>query len=492
MNGITEETLRKLADLASTSQGRRLPSIRQLAAKWNISAGTVQTAVRSGVAQGWLTTRPGSGIWTQGSMPSPSQLPPRLDAQCLAERIAAEIRTGKFASGQVLPAPKDYSKLLGIHPATVRKALSQLLSQNLLERNGRTWSVRRPLARNTPRSPLLLCIGASDSNGNLRMDTDPEWDFWREIQAEALRCGLEPRLATWKEGAPDPRNDVFGTIVSTWHMPDSTPLLDALLRQRHPTAVWVGNQENLPGARYRFARTLWFHDLSFGRDSGATMAEYVARLGHLQVAWISPFHASSWSQNRLFGLREALPKQIKVQEANGSWVSEWDIQKDVALDSEVLNRISLAGMDLDGERATLARPLIEAVTRERCLEHFTPRLEMVLSSGATLWVVASDLAARWCLHWLRSRGMRIPEDIALVSFDDTREATRNDLTSLRFDVQSMARTMVRQVLSSRQQHRLVTRYTGHVYERASSPILPTTPFLRAAAGPTPESAGSKA
>lgn len=475
MNGIAEETLRKLADLASASQGRRLPSIRQLAASWNVSTGTVQAAVRSGVAQGWLATRPGSGIWAQGSLPSPSLLPPRLDAQRLTEKIATEIRTGKFASGQILPAPKDYSKLLGIHPATVRKALAQLLSQNLLERSGRTWSVRRPLARSTPRSPLLLCIGVSDSNGHLRMDTDPEWDFWREIQAEALRCGLEPRLATWREGVPDPRSDVFATIVSTWHMPDSTPLLDALLRLRHPTAVWVGNQESLPGARYRFARTLWFHDLSFGRDSGATMAECVARLGHSKIAWISPFHASSWSQNRLLGLREALPKQITVHEANGNWVSEWDIQKDVALEQEVLDRISLAGTDLDGELAALARPLVEAITRDRCLKRFAPRLESALASGATLWVVASDLTARWCLRWLRSRGLRTPEDIALVSFDDTREATRNDLTSLRFDVQGMARTMVRQVLSSRQQHRLVTRYTGHVYERASSPILPTVP-----------------
>jgi DNA-binding transcriptional regulator YhcF (GntR family) len=468
MQVSASDTVGKLKDVAKASGRCRLPSIRQLAATWGLSTGAVQAAVRKAVAQGWLETRPGSGIWVHGSLPALQPPPQRLDALRLSERIASEIQAGKIASGQDLPTPKDYSKLLGIHPATVRKALAILLSQGILERRGRSWAVRRPAAKAASRSPVLLCIGAPDANGNLRMDTDPEWDFWREIQAEALRCGLEPRLITWKDALLEPGADVFGAVVSNWHMPDSTALLDTLLRLRLPASVWVANSESLPGGRYRYARTMWFHDLSFGRGSGAMMAAYVARLHHRRIAWISPFHASSWAQNRLIGLQEALPKGFSMHEANGEWVSEWDIQKDVALDPQVLGRISLAGIDHGGMLDAIARPLVEVVTRERCLEIFAPRLDAAWQSGATLWVAASDLAAQWCLHWLDSRGLQVPEDVSLVSFDDTREASRIGLTSLRFDVQAMARAMVRQILSSRQSHQLVTRYTGHVFERASS------------------------
>jgi len=78
----------------------------------------------------------------------------------------------------------------------------------------------------------------------------------------------------------------------------------------------------------------------------------------------------------------------------------------------------------------------------------------------------------WCWHWLRARGVRVPEDLAMVAFDDSREASRFGLTSLRFDVQGMARAMVRQILSSRQPHPLLTRYAGAVIGRHSSSLPP--------------------
>jgi len=116
----------------------------------------------------------------------------------------------------------------------------------------------------------------------------------------------------------------------------------------------------------------------------------------------------------------------------------------------------------------IRRPLVETITRGRCLEVFAPRLEAALESGATLWIAGSDLIAQWCLHWLGTRGLAVPRDLRLASFDDTRDATRLDLSSLRFDVQAMARAMIRQVLSSRRNHPAVTRYSGFVVERGST------------------------
>lgn len=464
MSERLDQARRRLEEVASASEGRRLPSIRELAATWGMSARTVQLAVAEAVRSGHLEARQGAGIWLRGSAPVVAMPAARLDAGRLVERLGAEIRTGQYASGRSLPPPKDLSRMHGIHVVTVRKALGMLVSQGLLERQGRAWNVCLRPSRRVLRTPVLLCIGAGDAEGNLRMDTDREWDFWREIQAEAVRCGLMPRLLPWTGELPR-LDGSFGAVVSTWHLQDSTPILDGLMRARLPAAVWVANHETLPGARYRQARTLWFHDLAFGKEAGQTMAHALAGLGHRRLAWISPFHGSVWSRNRLAGLRDGLPDGIELVEAVEGWVSEWDVQKDVHEDPLVLGRIDLAGVDHGGSLEAIARPLVEAITRDRCLEVFGPRLEAVLDSGATLWVVASDIAALWCRHWLRVRGLRPPP---MVSFDDSREASRVGLTSLRFDVQGMARAMLRQVLSSRQPHRLLTRYAGDVVVRASS------------------------
>jgi len=472
MSNLASATLQRLKDAAASSEGSRLPTIRELAATWGVGTCTVQLAVQEAVRQGWLQTRQGSGIWPLGAMPMHRALPPRLDAQRLSEKIGMEIQAGKFAAGQLLSAPKGYSMLHGIHPSTVRKAFAILVAQGVVDRQGRSWKVSHPRFKASSRAPVVLCIGAPGVDGRLRMDTDPEWDFWREIQAEAIRCGLEPRVIAWNGVFPDPGDHIFGAVVSNWHMFDSTALLDGLLRLRLPTAVWVANYEIFPGKRYPHARTMWFHDLANGRGAGVTMARYINGFDRRKVAWISPFHGSPWSKNRFAGLREALRKDVELVEINHvDWTSEWDVQKDVIIDPEVLNRLELEGVDHGGMVDVLARPLVEAVTRDRCLKIFGPRLEDALHSGATLWVAASDLVAQWCIHWLGSRGLRVPDDIAMASFDDTRTATHLDLTSLRFDVQEMARAMIRQILSSRQEHRILTHYAGQVVERASTSPL---------------------
>ncbi|MEK7394153.1 MAG: hypothetical protein AAB214_16465, partial [Fibrobacterota bacterium] len=75
-----------------------------------------------------------------------------------------------------------------------------------MKRIGRAWKILSPSVGNPNQTRVLLCIGSADPNGNLRIESDREWDFWREIQLEALRCGLEPRLVAWND-TPLPLDD---------------------------------------------------------------------------------------------------------------------------------------------------------------------------------------------------------------------------------------------------------------------------------------------
>lgn len=462
------ETLERLKQFAHSRPPGRFPSIRFLAAQWDTSPRTVQLAVQRAVQDGWLETKTGSGIWTTGSRSPHEPTRSRTESTLLAETLSERIRTGAFETNRPLPSPKDLAKEFGAHPSTVRKAYALLESRQSIERTGRIRRIAPLHESLRAKASRLLCVGAAAPDGSLRMASDREWDFWREIQLEAIRCGLQPQLVPWESGSLPLESNCLGAIVSNWHMPDCEPVLDDLLRARIPTAVWSATDDALPGKRYQDVRGIWFHNLAHGREAGKSMGAFVSSLGHPNIAWISPFHGSVWSRNRLEGLRSALPTGFQVFESTHDWVSEWDVHVEIAWSPDTLRRVDLEGIIGIEDPDAIRGPLAEALTRQRCLEIFAPRLEAALESGSTLWIAGSDLIALWCLQWLKSRGLKVPRDLHLASFDDTRDATRQGLSSLRFDVQSMARAMVRQVLSSRRHHPAVTRYSGFVVEREST------------------------
>jgi DNA-binding transcriptional regulator YhcF (GntR family) len=457
-----------LQALIRAGAARRLPSVRALAARWKCSPTTVQAVLRRARARGWIETRAGAGSWAAGRMPGQVPPPARRTAENLATELRDEIRSGRWESGARLPAPKDLAIRYGVHPATVRKAFGRLTKESLLEQRGHAWLVARP-RRHAGEQLVLLCLGAKEKEGNLRLGSDREWDFWREIQIEATRNNLRPEIHPWSGKLPDLKTRPVGAVVSTWHLPDPYPLLSALHRARLPAAVWLENPILSPARLPIQSPWLGFHDMAYGSESGAALGAHPAIRKHARIAWISPFHGAEWSRNRLDGLRRSLAKRAVLHEALGSWVSEWDFQETAWHDPEVWKRVRLDGLVNPAGTADLVRPLMEAIGRDRLFERFSPILKAAVASGSTLWVAASDWVALGCLDWLIAKGIRVPGDIALAGFDDSREAMRRGLTSVRFDAQMMARGMVRQLLFSDTGRPRAIHYEGTVLVRGSTP-----------------------
>ena len=420
-------------------------------------------------SRGWIETRPGGGSWAAGRMPRALEPRSRPGAASLASELREEIRSGRWASGERLPPPKDLAAGRGLHAATVRKALYRLAGESVLERLGRAWRVARP-RRRTAGAAVLLCLGARDPEGGLRLGSDREWEFWREIQAEATRNGLHPEVRPWEGRLPALDSRQVGAVVSTWHMPDPHPLLSALHRLRLPTAVWLEHPLLTPRRLPDRSPWLGFHDLAYGRESGMVLGSHPAMRRHERIAWISPFHGAEWSRNRLEGLRHSLPAGAILHQALGPWVSEWDFQEAVWNDPEEWRRVRVDGVGRPTPVADLVRPIMEAIGRDRLVDRFSPVLQAALDSDSTLWVAASDMVALACLGWLAARGVRVPGDIALAGFDDSREALRHGLTSVRFDAPAMARAMVRQVLSPNPGRHRTIHYEGTVVLRPSTPL----------------------
>lgn len=89
--------------------------------------------------------------------------------------------------------------------------------------------------------------------------------------------------------------------------------------------------------------------------------------------------------------------------------------------------------------------------------------------------VSNDLMASGALRTLRERGLRVPEDVALVGFDDMASVVRRTepaLTTVRQDIEGMGRLMVRLLM------RLLNESGG---DAPASVITPTTLVRRASA-----------
>ncbi|MFI1168966.1 LacI family DNA-binding transcriptional regulator [Streptomyces sp. NPDC020801] len=93
---------------------------------------------------------------------------------------------------------------------------------------------------------------------------------------------------------------------------------------------------------------------------------------------------------------------------------------------------------------------------------------------------ANDLTASGALRVLRERGLRVPEDVAVVGFDDmlpVAEQTDPPLTTVRQDIEEMGRLMARLLLRGLDRQNAETGVGGV----PRSVVLPTTLVRRASA-----------
>jgi len=445
----------------------RLPSARDLCRELGVSSRAYSEATGVLRQEGLVRVKRGDGV--RPVVARPETRPPRLRWDDLAQRIQAGIREGLYPTKVGLPLPKELAAQWNVHPDTVRKALRELESQGQLLRQGRSWMPMPPVpTRQALQRMTLLCIGQQAAQGGLRMDSDREADAWREVQAEASRQGLAIRPVPWTGQLPSLGQDVVGAVVSTWHVRDPHELLETLARRKVRSCIWTENAVDLPGGRWKAHRAFRFHDIGYAREAGMAMGKHLRELGHRRIAWISPFHGSRWSQNRMEGVIQGFEDDVEIFVLEGP-LSEWDFLGPVWDDPRSWQN-SLEGFDLEWSLAP-DHPMsgvFEATAWAHLMKAFEPQLRAALASGARAWVACSDLVAALCTRWLARQGDDLRQRISVCGFDDTRQAMRDDLTSYRFDATAMARSMIRFLLGREPGGGRVIRHPGQLVVRSST------------------------
>lgn len=446
----------------------RLPTVRELAALHETSVRTIVKALDLLRHQGLIESRPGSGMWRAGQLPASASVRIKVNAFDFAEQLREEIRQGLHSWDTDLPSIKTFAARWKCHPQTASKALDIAVRAGVLERKGRRHRPLRPCPPRRASPPTLLCIGAADAEGRFRMDTDRESDFWRELSSQAAQAGLSLLWSPWRSERIRPVASSVGVVASTWHCQEPASLCRELERLRLPVCVWT-EEYTLKEIEPRSSR-IRFHEQGYLKDVGAQAARHLLELGHVRFAYISPWHASRWSKSRLQGIEDEVERRGGMVEAfclDG--ISVWDRLAPAYSDPVMHAGFPKALLEklVEGSSLAIQENAIRELGMNRTRRDTVPLLEKALASGATAWIAANDVCALHALAWLGKKGVHVPGKISLSGFDDTVEALRADLTSYRFGSDSMARAMIRQLLTASPVPS-VMRHNGIVVARGST------------------------
>ncbi len=491
-NQLQKRVIDYISKLLERSDSVALPPVRCIAAHCAVSAGTVCKVIKELKEQKRLFTKWGSQLRVKPPVTSTMLKDQALRWESARDSLKEDIRSGVYAHGVLLPSKKQLCSRMQVSYQTLNKALVSLSNTGTISREGSRYRVST-VSKNPRWRPKVVVICSGHRAGVPKIESERERDFYHFLLIEAEAKGLELEYVVyddWKErasflsdkgetGILSKDDDVLGYIVSSWHVRDLQNCLHTLSILKKRICIWVENPGDVSHIK---GDNLTFFNIGYSPLPGFQMGNYLLSLGHRDIAYLSPFHGSRWSQERLYGLIDSIksagPEYHVHPFTDSQAESEWtftDLKKDAILG--VVDTTSLY-KQLPGEmKRRIERFKTEGINlfRDACiLDRIRNSLDYIISRGdITAIVAANDLTALLVLEYLRQRELKIPENISVASFDNTFEGLIQGLTSFNFNTRAMVEAMLSIATGSdSDENREVRYFGGTVMERASTGPAP--------------------
>jgi DNA-binding LacI/PurR family transcriptional regulator len=201
------------------------------------------------------------------------------------------------------------------------------------------------------------------------------------------------------------------------------------------------------------------------------VGRFLLRLGHRRIAFISPFHGDWVYPIRFESLREVFENAgshnvVELIAANNirhslqqraTRLLKQRRRRSLSTDSErsIYHQLEEMGLH-EGTDEILIHWATGTPTWNIAPEHvYNAVLHRELQGlfeqaralpGISAWVCANDGIAIHVLRFLRARSIGVPDEISVLGFDNTGDASYNDLTSYDFDVAAIALKMLDHIL----------------------------------------------
>lgn len=471
-----------------------LPSVRELSRQSGASPATVWKVISHLHKEKQLVTRWGHEvrIVKKGADPKqPAENSKKRKWQLIREKISNDFLNGYYKPGTLLPASKELQRRYSVSYPTVRKVLTSLQSAGSIESAGSGFKISRYLPERRWR-PKIVLICAGSRSGIPKIDTEREREFFYFLSLEASQVQVNLEHIIYEDWGQEPvfyaphkgtgltdDDSVLGYILSSWHIRDYTECLRRLSIFRKPVAVWIEN--TITDVKMMHSQRAFFN-IGYSTIPGRRMGEHFLKLGHREIAYLSPFHRSKWSQERCAGLFEAfkdMGASFKVHPFTESQAaSEWDFldlaekMNSIREQEKLLSTISGSLHSCLSHRVEQFRyEGIKLLRDSLILQSMEKHLLHILENkDITAIIAANDLCALLVLDYLRSLKVDVPRQISLAGFDNTFDSLTNRLTTYSFNTHSLVRAMVRHATGDpfASHPREVQFFEGEVIERATT------------------------
>lgn len=310
----------------------------------------------------------------------------------VAELLREKIVRGDYRVGAWMPAERDLAAEMSVSRPVVREAIARLAEQGLLERRPGCRPRVRPLDRRNGAAPING-NGAQSARGAIAavIPQHPTYAsahaILRGINAALTQhaepqnltiCDTHPSVATAPTSGSDLEGDVLERLerehvagIVLWHLSgrETEPIVRRLLDSGVPV-VFVD----------RHPASLTCDYVGVDNEGGVqACVQHLVELGHRRIAFVKNTENVTSVHEREAGYRAGL--------------IEHGIEVDPA---RIYGTPEEIGVDLNGAADYLAslRPRVTAA------------------------IVMNDLHAFELMRQLEARGLRVPEDISVVGFDD--------------------------------------------------------------------------
>lgn len=422
--------------------GGRLPTVRQLVKAYRTSSVTVVEALRLLQERGVVEQRNRRREYVVAGTAEPdlSTLVSGRQTKAheeLTDRLKADIFSRSILDDQMLLSQKELCAHYGCHPRTLWAALNGLCRQGIIERSGRRYRVRYAVAGRRASSRtyfasiprviqayqynIVSCVNAIERQLE-RMD-------WGDLQ---FMLSFDPAA---EEGFD--RHRAAGIIYTAYH---PTRQWYDFLSSLHMVPIAVIDPSHGADVSLVRGRRRLLHLIADQAGAGARVAAALASKGHRSIAFVSHLSLSEpWLAARVEGLqrvytaesssyhlsitavppRQERPRVINAFSEALSHLTNQSRELDVILPESVRDEYMIGGYNLVSA-ADIAHTMQE--TFRALLDH----------RDVTAWVCANDELASAALHFLSRAGVRVPQDISLIGFDNSPLAARLGISTYDF------------------------------------------------------------
>jgi DNA-binding LacI/PurR family transcriptional regulator/DNA-binding transcriptional regulator YhcF (GntR family) len=495
--------LSKLTEQMKRTRQTRFPPIKNMAVDAGVSHVVMARAVGELQHEGVITVRQRRGIELSSSPAVVNLHQAGYGGGDRWHRLCVQLRTdladGRFGLAP-LPPYKELAARYAVSRKTLNKSLHALVAEGFLAAAGKTF--RAAIHTSPAKGNSIVLFARSSRREELAVYSPRVNNGLAVLEQCCLARGMKLHIVYCsfidqeRISFPGWESATFGNAFDhesalgfmIWRLgmtADFTrDLAVRLKRLGKPIAVFCEMQNDLSIPGLHDDNLLRRYTTAGDFQAGAAVGRFLVARNHRRICCFADTVRSLWAQERLAGLRQAFseagsPDGVAYHMAYPDYESadeQWQTAVYRHLDPgfEALYREMGIRVPRLRHEEMMERTVINELFRYRVINRIMPAMEeSARQRRVTAWVGMNDHMAIDALNFLRRHETAVPEQVAVIGFDDSYDAASHQLTSYNFNGIAAMNRMVDFLLwpgspMARSERGKEIEVEGFVHERATT------------------------